>query len=155
MLNDSLLSKWNRRGWLGGQFTCSRPGRKSCSVEVRVGLGCNKKSEHLKNLKLKGYYFPAHATCPSLTITVMKWGLMGTLSWYMKKQGKMHDMHNLDLISPDKGNPIQFQCGREVYEPRDILGILNGRTIMNFATHTRQLSGLLYFPRDCGSTRCR
>lgn len=60
MLNDSLLSKWNRRGWLGGQVTCSRPGRKSCSVEVRVALGCNKKSELLKNLTLKGYYFPDH-----------------------------------------------------------------------------------------------
>lgn len=40
----------------------------------------------------------------------------------------------------------QVQCGREVYAPRYILGILNGWTIMNFATHTRQLSGLLSLP---------
>lgn len=59
---------------------------------------------------------------------------------------------SLDLISPDKGNTIQDQCGREVYAPRYILGILNGRT-MNFATHTRP--SLFPSHETVGLTRCR
>lgn len=69
-------------------------------------------------------------------------GANGDSSWYMKKQGKMHDMHKLGPhFTRDEGNPSKSSMWQRSLCTKKCTGnTVNNVTVVNFATRVMQLS---------------